>query len=346
MTKQVLDETRLAVGVDIGKEEFAVAIWLPNEKRAEDLGKMPNTPEGFAQLAQAVRMWQKRQGVGGVHLTLEPTGKYEAQLAFFAYQQEWRVSVVTPATVRNYAGSLGRRAKTDKQDAIMLARFTVDRQPPAWMPPPIALDELGMLLSRRHDLISMLQAERNRQQSFGVRVHVAPAVQHTLAQNIEQLSAALDEINQAIDDLLDNNPPYAEDAQRLDSIPGVGPKTTPPVLAMVMQWFLLTGGKGDHRGLAAYIGLDTITYESGRSVHRIGKISKKGNPLIRAALYQSALGSIRGHNPLHVYYDKLVASGKHKKKALVAVAHKILIWAWHIFISKKRYDPSLHAKPA
>jgi len=346
MANETIEVTRIAVGVDVAKATIAVAIWLSSEQRAENIGKLANTEEGFAQLAQAVEAQRKAQGAGGVHLTLEPTGKYEARLAYYAHQQGWRVSVVNPAAVRDYAGSLGRRAKTDKQDAIILARFTADRHPVAWNPPPQALDELQMLLSRRADLTSMLQMERNRQHSFSARVHIAPMVVRTLQQNIKQLSTALADIDQAINDLIDDNQPLADDAERIDSIPGVGPKTTPPLLAILMQWNLITDGQGDHRGLTAYVGLDTLISESGTSVRKKGTISKRGSTLTRSALYQSALGSIRGKNALHEYYDSLLAKGKRKKVALVAVAHKILIWAWHIFITKKSYDASLHVKTA
>ena len=346
MTRAAEVETKLAVGVDVGKSELVAAIWVVSEKRAEELGAVANSVEGIAQLIQRVEERQKALGMSGVHLAVEPTGKYEAHLAYETHQRGWQVSVVNPVAVRDYAGSLGRRAKTDQQDALVLARYTAERQPAAWTPPSEAMDELDMLLSRRRDLASMLQAERNRQHSFAWRIRVASAVQHTLAENIQHLERALAEIEQAITDLYDQNPPMAEEAARLDTIPGVGPKTIPPLLAVLLRYDQLTAGHGTHRGLTAFVGLDATVHTSGTSVHKRGLISKKGDPIVRAALYQAALGAIRGHNAVHATYDRMVASGKPKLVALVACAHKILIWAWHIFRNKTPYDPALHVKSA
>jgi transposase len=339
-------DTKLAVGVDVGKYELVAAIWLAHEKRAEGIGAFPNNPEGIEQLIGQAEKHHKALGMNGVHVTVEPTGKYEICLITAVYQRKWQVSVVTPTTVRDFAGTLRRRAKTDQQDALVLAQYTAERHPSAWTPPSEALDDLDALLSRRCDLVSMLQAERNRQSSFASRGRVAAAVQHTVDDTIEHLEKSLRDIDQAIADLIDQDPPLAENAEFLDSIPGIGPKTVPPILAVITRYERLTQGAGNHRGLTAFVGLDARVFQSGTSVRKKGLISKKGDPTVRAALYQSALGAIRGKNAVHEFYDRLVASGKPKLVALVACAHKILIWAWHVFSSKKPYDPSLHAKPA
>jgi transposase len=323
-----------------------VAAWPQGASQGITLATVPNTADGLEQLAQAVEACQHAQQATGVHLTVEPTARYEAQLAYFAHARSWRVSVVNPANVREFARSWGQRAKTDQQDALMLARFTAERHPALWQPPPDALDELELLVSRRRDVVSMLQAERNRKRSFAVRARPVPVVQQTVQDSIDHLVQALAKIDQAIADLFKRHPPMAEQVERLDSLPGVGPKTLPPLMAILMHWDLVTDGQGSGRELTAFVGLDPTVYHSGKSVHRHGSISKKGNAAIRAALYMAALGALRNDNALHRIYDGMVARGKRKMVALVACSRKLLMWAWRIFKSGCFYDPALHAIPS
>jgi transposase len=66
-----------------------------------------------------------------------------------------------------------------------------------------------------------------------------------------------------------------------------------------------------------------------------------GNAEVRRLLYMGALGALRGHNPLHDFYDRLVGRGKAKKLALVAASRKLLTWAWAIFAAETDWNPAL-----
>ena len=105
------------------------------------------------------------------------------------------------------------------------------------------------------------------------------------------------------------------------------------------RWGVLTDGKGDARGLVAYLGLDPKPHESGSSVHKRAGIFRQGDRAMRSRLYMSALGGIKGKNsPLAVFYQRLVGRGKPKKLALVASARKILVWSWAVFRSNTPFD--------
>jgi hypothetical protein len=125
---------RLASGVDISKASFVGAVWV--EGQAVELGEFANHPEGFVRLQQALQAQQQQQGASQIHLVVEPTGGYELGLVAFAYEQEWAVSLPNPRQVREWAKGMGKRAKTDRVDAKLLAQFAAQRQPPAQ--PPLA----------------------------------------------------------------------------------------------------------------------------------------------------------------------------------------------------------------
>ena len=106
----------------------------------------------------------------------------------------------------------------------------------------------------------------------------------------------------------------------------------------------LTGGSGTTKGITALVGLDPKPHQSGRSVHRRSSISKMGNAEMRKLLYMGALSAVHGQNPLHDFYERLVAQGKPRKVAVVAAARKLLTWAWTLFQRKTAWNPALHAR--
>jgi hypothetical protein len=109
---------------------------------------------------------------------------------------------------------------------------------------------------------------------------------------------------------------------------------------LLHRWATLTEGEGTEKGLAASIGLDPQTYQSGTSVHRRAVISRMGDQAVRRRLFMGALGGVRGNHQLRAFYQRLVGRGKPKMVALVAAARKLLTWAWAVFRRQTVFDPT------
>jgi transposase len=322
----------LALGIDIAARSFTAALWTAGV--ATPLGTFPNTPAGFAQLAARSAL----AAAPAIHLVLEPTGGYELPLAHFALQQGWQVSLPNPKQVRDFARSRGRRAKTDAQDAIILARLAAEGDPPVWHPLPPDVTELESLQRRKDDVEHLLRQERNRRQALAQRPHQHAAVPTSLDRIIGVLEDELASLERAIQEHLQQHARLATAAQRLRTVPGVGAKTVVPLLLLLWRWQVLTDGQGSAKGLTAYVGLDPQPYESGTSVHRASTISRMGDKTVRRRLFMGVLGGIRGRNPLRAFYERLVGRGKRKKVALVAAARKLLVWAWKVFQTQTVFD--------
>lgn len=330
--------TTLVVGVDVAQATLVPALWQAGQGTV--LATVPNTAEGFAQLATAVQTQQQRSGATTIHVVLEPTGGYELALAIFAAQQGWVVSLPNPRQVRDWAKGLGRRAKTDRQDALLLARYGAERQPPAWVPLPAEIQELESLLRRREDLEQMLRQERNRRGQLAQRPGVAKAVPPSIDRLIEALEQEVAQVEEALAALQRQYPQIRADLTRIRQVPGIGPKNGPWVLVVLHRWHALTGGQGDGKGLTAYLGLDPQPHESGTSVRGPTPISRMGLGHLRRQLFLGALGGVRGKNPLRAFYRRLVDRGKPKMVALIAAARKILVWAWAVFKHQTTFDPT------
>ncbi len=332
----------LWVGIDVGKESFTA--WVAGAR--QPLATFSNSPEGWQQLAADLVPHGEQQPEGAIHLVMEPTGGYEAGLAHYGIEQGFQVSLVNPARVRDWAKSEGRRAKTDRQDARMLADYGQEKKPQAWQPQSREVGELDSLLRRRGDLEGMLRQEKNRKEALEKRPGVARAVPESVGRLIKTLEEELSEIDRTIRELQSQHTRLKSWAELLDSVPGVGDKTVLPLLVLMDRWQTLTRGEGEAKGLVAYVGLDPKPFSSGTSVYRPAAISRMGDRELRRQLVMAALGGTRGNNPLRAFYQGLVDRGKPKMLALVAAARKMLVWAWAVFRRQSPFCPDLHpAKP-
>jgi transposase len=337
--------SRFSLGIDIAKTSFVAALW--HGDTGQELGEFPNTPDGFQQWLQTTKQATGVLPGESWSLVLEPTGGYELALALFAYEHGIRVSRPNPKQVRDYARGLGQRAKTDRLDALLLARYAAERKPPRWAPLAREVSELESLLERQRELEEMLGQERRRQQALSRRPGVAARVPESLQQVIDSLEAALKEVQEAIREQLAQHPGLQAEAKRLQQVPGVGARNVLGLLVLLSRWHTLTEGEGPAKGLVAFAGLDPRTYESGTSVRGRGTISRMGDRRIRPQLYMGALGGVKGDNPLRAFYQRLVKKGKAKKWALVACARKILVWAWAVYRDHTDFRKSAcQAEPA
>lgn len=313
----------LNLGVDVGKTTLVAASW--QEHVGSLVGSFPTSLVGFAALAAALPPHQT------VHLVLEPTGGYELALAVWASQQGWLVSRPNPRQVRDWAKGQGRRAKTDRQDALLLAHYGADCKPPLWKALPSEVSELESLLRRRDDLEQLLRQERNRLQQLLDRPGVAKAVPPNVKKVIEALEEALAQVEEALVEHQRQYRAIAEAVRRVRTVPGIGKRTSLWLVVVLYRWQRLTEGQGGSKGLTAFVGLDPTPHESGTSVRGPTPISRMGLAVVRRLLFLGALGGVRGNNPLREFYQRLVGRGKAKVLALVAAARKILCWAWAVF---------------
>jgi transposase len=326
------------LGVDIAQKSFTAALWQEGNSRS--LGELPNTQAGFLQLQADLTAALPTVPEGEIQLVLEPTAGYELPLALFAHERGYRVCRPNPKQVRDFGRSLGRRAKTDRQDASLLAQYGAQRKLSVWQPLASEISELESLLTRQEELEQMLAQERRRLEAFTGRPGVSSHVPASVRRLIEGLESALSEVQEAITGHLEQHSGLKEECRRLLSVPGIGARSVLGVLVTVARFETLTQGRGTAKGLSAYAGLDPRTHESGTSVRGSGRISRMGNRKLRARLYMCALGATKGKNVLRAFYQGMVERGKQKKLALVAAARKILVWAWAVYRDHTEFNPS------
>jgi len=225
-----------------------------------------------------------------LHVVMEATGIYHEQLALFLFNKGARVSVVNPAQVKCYAQSLGVRSKNDKKDSVVLARYGLKENPTPWQPEAQEIRTLKALLARFDSIEKDLQREKNRQEK--ATIGLAPEeVISSITQMIGLLETEQQRLDKLIEEHINQHKQLKENKALLESIPAVG-----KVIATRM---LMVIGSRQFDGAwqcAAYLGLVPVQHESGSSIKGRSKLSKAGNPVIRAKLYMAAVVAIR-YNP-------------------------------------------------
>jgi transposase len=274
-----------------------------------------------------------------VRCTMEATGIYHEKLALLLHEEypEVHLSVVLPTKAKRYLQSLGYRNKTDKIDAQGSAERGAHRRLARWKGIDPFWRRLRELTRTKAELVKQRTATTNKlhaHRSSGVQI---PEVVQLLEDMREQLAAKIDKLDRLIAQHLRSKDDYQQQIGRLLSIPGIGIKTAAVILAETMGFTDFTS-KGQ---LISFSGYDVAIRESGQWKGQ-QKISKKGSPYIRAAMYMP-VGSILRHKsgPLYAYYQRLLSRHNIKMKAHVALQKKLLGYMYFLWRKNEDFDPSV-----
>jgi transposase len=288
------------VGVDVSKDRLDLAL-----RPGDDLWQDTNDETGISRIVE--KLW----GLNPRLVVLEATGGLESPLVERLAAAALPVVVVNPRQIRDFARALGRLAKTDRIDALVVARFAEAVQPEVRPLPDTTAKELQALLARRRQLQEMLVAENNRLHSAGSRLRPQ------FKEHVEWLKRSLDEVDKELADLIRSSPIWEAKEKLLRSVPGVG-----PVLATTLVADLPELGSLDRRKVAALVGVAPFNRDSGQM--RGKRTIWGGRPHIRTVLYMASLVASRRNPVIQVFYKRLLAAGKPKKVALVACMRKLL----------------------
>jgi len=296
--------TTICAGIDTGKRKLDVAI----EGRREQL-QVDNTPEGHKALVAWLRQYRvKRVGI-------EASGGYEQPVVAELRRDRFVVVVFQPAQVRAYAKFQLQRAKNDKIDAALIAACTAAVRKIHAAPDPrlqpfaerlTMIDQIGEDIAR---LKNRIESCRN--------ATIIKLWQEDIAR-LEQREKAEFKVLVA---LIRKHRDLASRLELIHSVDGIGLPTAVAILVRLPEI-----GEITREQAVALAGLAPYDDDSGKhiGVRHIGG----GRKRLRRALYTAALAaSFRWNRQLIQLYQRLIAAGKEHKRALVACARKMLIFA-------------------
>jgi transposase len=288
------------VGIDVSKDRLDVAV-----RPSGELFLLQRNAGGLEQLVERLRL------LAPSLVVLEATGGFETVVAAALAAAGLPIVVVNPAQVRAFAKAVGQRAKTDPIDAAVIAHFAEATKPEPRPLPDEATRMLADLVARRRQIVEMIGAERQREKRATARI------KKSIARLIKALEKELVSVNSDIDDAVHGSPAWRDKEDLLASVPGIG-----PIIARTLIADLPELGHLDRKKIAALAGLAPFTRQSGQWRGR--SFIGGGRTSVRTALFMGAMAA-RRHNPvLKAFFGRLVAAGKPKMVALIAVARKLL----------------------
>lgn len=305
-------------GVDISKDHLDVCLHPHGGTR-----RFANDAKGFAALAA----WLAPHAP--TRVVFEATGAYHRAFERTLGSRGLPMVKVNPRQARRFAEAIGRRAKTDRVDAAMLARLGALLEPPVRPMTGAVLDQMKELHVARGALIKDRVAAQNRQKNLTLAL-----LKRQAARRLEQIDKQLAVIDAELARLVKAEPSLQARFDSLASIPGVGAATA---FALLIEMPEL--GTLESREAASLAGLAPVTRESGQWKGK--SFIGGGRSGLRQALYMPALVAIRFNADLKAKYQALIAAGKPPKVAITAVMRKLIVLANALLKDGRTWTPKL-----
>ena len=318
---------KTSLGLDISKDTFNGYYY--NEKIEKDL-KFDNNQAGFNQLHVFL---QNQKDTSDLYVTMENTGTYHLKLAVYLTDLGYKVAVVNPTRIKNYAKMKMLRTKTDKLDAKTIAQFGSEQPFSPFKPNSLQSYKLRYYLQAIDDLKKVRTQFICQLEALGTIPFDMSDIISEWNGKIESFDASIKDFEKKISEIISEH--YQQEYKCLNSIPGIGKRLVPIILA----YFGCFESFEHSKQAAAYIGINPRVCESGTSVHKSGHISKQGNRYIRKMFYMASLSAARFNHQCLNLAKRLKEKNKPTKVIYIAVANKLLRQVFAIVKYKRIYHP-------
>ena len=316
MTEHLPSQT--FIGVDVAKDDVVVATYGNSSSQT------------LENQSSSIKAWLKTLSPNTC-IGLESTGSYHELLASLAYKAGVTVYLLNPRDVRHYAHALGKRAKTDHVDALLLARFIAHEHAGlhSWQPPTPEQRQLDCLLKRRATLV---KAQGMMRQTLSY----LPSLKAESKASMAAISDLLKAIDREIEQALAAQEAIKNKAACVQSIPGVGLLSG---AALVNLFSRLPTARAD--AVVAFTGLDPRPCDSGKK-RGTRRLSKRGPGELRRLLFNAAMSAAKTQvwRPI---YERERAKGLPSTAALVCLARRLVRIAFSLFRKNALFDPKMIA---
>jgi transposase len=317
-----MEQKKMYCGIDVSGETLDICIQKSDGTFYAH--KVNNNTVGFKEILQLTGTTY--------HFVMESTGVYHLPLSFFLHQKKCNFSVVNALQIKRYIQMHLERNKTDKKDARHICQYGIDRNPESYEMPDQLYFECKSLNSAIHSITKNITSYKNKLHALSKLKIDKKSIVHTYTITIKLLQQELKKLEQELEQKLQIWQPKI--VKQVNSVIGIGKKAT-SILIVRTQGFKNTES---YQQLISYAGLSPKEYSSGSSIKGKVKICKQGGSQLRHTLYMCALNAKKNNPQCKALFDRLVAKGKNKKLAVIAVCNKLLKQVFAVVKSGNMYD--------
>ena len=295
-----IENTEVFVGIDVCKDYLDIDTGSP--------WRVANSQAGIQKMIKRLASCNPKLVV------IESTGGYENQALDALWEANIPVALVNPRRTKAFGQSLGREAKSDTIDALVLRTFAQRVRPTPTPAPSPEIRELKPLIDRRIQLVEMQVTEKNRIKSPNLS---APMKQNVL-RFLSFIAKELKALDAVILSCIKNSPVLSAKASVLGKEIGVG-----PVLLMTLLSDLPELGVLSREKIAALVGVAPFNNQSGNSDRK--RAVRGGRKHIRSVLYMATVCAVRRNPKIKAFFLHLVRKGKPKMVALIAAMRRFIV---------------------
>ncbi|MBU2542417.1 IS110 family transposase [Patescibacteria group bacterium] len=305
------------IGVDMAKNTFDAC--FADDKPVKTY---PNTERGIASLFRTISS-NNTSAINtskptktpntSIRIGVESTSHYHMLLCMRAKEMNYTPILINPLITNKYSQRNIRKTKTDKIDARIILYCTMQGEGYEWKETAQTLT-LKHLIRERDYLAKLEWIMRARQMSIKDK---GIAIREQLPTTTMDILGCIEQKMKEVEKQLRQ---YRKDEQKLlQTIPGVGPLTASACISEIQDIKRFS----TPTQLIAYIGIDPKVHQSGSSIDKYRKISKRGNKILRTRLYNACSVAVLHDNQFKEYFQKKKDQGKPYRVALVATMNKM-----------------------
>ena len=312
------ETSRMMVGVDVSKAWLDVHVTDGTRQF-----RVSNDASGVAELVR------RFGGGSAIRVVMEASGGYERLPHQELVDKGVITAIVNPKRVRDFARAMGFEAKTDRVDAKVIAKYGEITDPQATPVLPPERHELAELLACRKQLIDEITVRKQQLEHLqGGRPRAI------VVEMIDYLSSKHKELDKMIDAHVAAHDELQATVDLLMTMRGCG-----RILALTLITDLPELGSLDRRQVAALVGLAPVAKDSGLRENQ--RVTKGGRGQVRKVAYMATVSAIRASdNPFKARYLALIARGKPKKLAIVAVMRTMIVTLNAMLRDNKPWNPN------
>jgi transposase len=312
------------IGVDISKDYLDyLELNQPHTKRLRNK-------------VSSIKKWLANYPVGHAVFVLEPTGTYSDLLVQLLSDKGFEIRLASPRRSHSFSRALGQIHKTDRSSAQTLLQMAVSIDLPIYQPRTQNMQQRKQLQMAYNALSKQQRQLKNQLHALSYKPTVNTIAQEALQNTLQTVEEQLKQLENELQTLDDEE---AHEFQNLaTSVVGIGSKSARLLLIHTNGLKIVQGAAQ----LLSFVGVIPGSHQSGSSVYKKGRITKRGSTQLRACLYNAAKSAKRYNFACKALYERLRKRGKPHKVAMVAVMKKLLQQVFAVVKSKTKFDNQLY----
>jgi len=314
------------IGFDVSKDEL-IGVAINKRGQIKDTYTVANNLEAIEQVFTSISVKHKKIIIGS-----EATGEYHNTIAQYCLKHDIPFYVLNPIVTKQFTRATVRKRKTDLTDAHIIAKCILQGE--GALATESDFNTAKRILRTSAELSRMAVTLSHMERRFAEFFKEETVIRTELKQLQTTVENSRQRVQQHGSKQVDQSL-----QQLLSSIPGIGVTLAPVIISEIGEIDRFNNSKA----LVAFAGLDPKVRQSGRTLARNTRLTKRGSPYLRRALYLAASIAQRHDPELKSYFEKKRGEGKRYKEATVANARHILNRVYAVWKRKTPYQPIMHS---